>query len=94
MFDQFLKRIDPLHTWNSFTLVYVHALARVHVLEEAGPALQLVGTVLAGMPPGLAYGGAAQLASTHHTLQLSSTLPFLYPSVARTSPEQYRSIDK
>ena len=66
-------RFKPLYdgailTWNSFTLVDVHALARVHVLEESGLARQVVGTLLAGVTPGLTDGGAAELLGANDTL--------------------------
>lgn len=49
-------------------LVHVLALARAQVAQVAGRAVQL-GAALAGVSPGHAHGGAAQLLGAHHALQ-------------------------
>jgi hypothetical protein len=57
--------------WDRLALVDVHALSRVQVLEEAVVAVQLVGTVLAGVAPRAPHRGAAQLLGAHHAGQLA-----------------------
>ena len=79
-----------LHTWNGLALVYVHTLPRVYVLEEASVAVQRVRALLAGVPPGGADGGAAKVAGTHHTLQLTGALAVPDTPVARTGPVRTR----
>ena len=71
------------HTGNGFTLVDVHALPGVHVLEKSGLAGQVVGTLLARVAPGLADGGAAELLGAHHSFKLSRALAVLDASVSR-----------
>ena len=55
-------------TRNGLALVDVHALPRVHVLEEPGLAGQGVGAPLARVAPGLPDGGAAELAGADNAL--------------------------
>ena len=68
------------------TLVDVHTLPGVNVLQEAGLTLQPGGTSLAGMAPGPAYGGAAELAGADHALELVRALAVLRPPVTRPRP--------
>jgi len=71
---------------DGLALVDVHALARVQVLEEAVVAVQLVGTVLAGVAPCAAHRGATQLLGAHHAGQLSLTHVVADAHEARTCP--------
>ena len=68
------------------TLVDVHALPGVDVLQEAGLTLQLGRAALAGVAPGPAYGGAAELTGADDALQLVRALTRLRPPVAGTRP--------
>lgn len=73
-----LERSDRIHTLaaqtearDRFALVYVDTLSAMYVLEVALVAGQLRGALLAGVAPGAAHGGAAQLLGAHHSGQLA-----------------------
>lgn len=48
------------------------ALSGAEVPEESQFAVQMIGTLLAGVPPGLADSGATQILGADHPLQLVS----------------------
>jgi hypothetical protein len=72
--------------WDRLALVDVHALSRVQVLEEAVVAVQLVGTVLAGVAPRASHRRAAQLLGAHHAGQLALAHVVADAHEARTRP--------
>ena len=68
------------------TLVDVHTLPGVNVLQEARLTLQLGRAALTGVAPGLAYGGAAELTGADHALELIRALAVPRPPVAGPRP--------
>ena len=68
------------------TLVDVHTLPGVNVLQEARLTLQLGWTPLTGMAPGPANGCAAELTGADHAVELIRALAVLCPPVTRPRP--------
>ena len=68
------------------TLVDVHTLAGVNILQEASLTLQLGWTALTGVAPGPAYGGAAELTGADHAVELVRALAVTRSPVAGPRP--------
>ena len=68
------------------TLVDVHTLPGVNVLQEARLTLQLGRAALTGVAPGLTYGGAAELTGADDALELIRALAISRPPVAGPRP--------
>jgi hypothetical protein len=60
-------------TWNSFTLIYIHAFSCVNILEKSRFTCQIPGAFFTWVTPSFPDGSTAQLFGADNTLKLTCT---------------------